>query len=239
MSQRSPRVLALARRYGRRRMRRELDGLWVSGLEHAQAAVRAGPAIFAATHVSWWDAFVIVAVDEALSTTTHCLMDADNLERLPFFGWIGAIPIGRGGARARAGLRHAATLTKSPGEALWIFPQGRQRPAHLRPLQLEPGVRLVARLCRAPVVPVSLNYLFRESERPAALLRFGPAITADNFDSTVLESALVDGLDLIDRFVDTGESTPAFSPLVPAPLAPTQDGLGARMLRWLGQRQKP
>jgi len=237
MSQRRFWVLSLARRYARRRARRELDGVWVAGLDEARALAAAGPVIFAATHVSWWDAFMVVLADTALGTTSHCLMDAENLARLPFFGWIGAIPIDRsGGSKARAGLRRAAELTAAPHAALWIFPQGRQRPAHLRPLGLQPGVELLARLCKAPVVPVSLSYQFREGERPAALLRFGAPLSGGGLAE--LEGALIAGLDEIDSFVDQGPAAaPAFSALVSGPAAPSQDGLGARILRWIGGRR--
>lgn len=233
MSRRKAWVLALARRYARRRARRELDGVWVSGLEPARALAATGPVIFAATHVSWWDAFMVVLADEALHTTSHCLMDAENLHRLPFFGWIGAIPIDRsGGAKARAGLRQAAELTAAPRAALWIFPQGRQRPAHLRPLGLQPGVELLARLCKAPVVPVSLSYLFREGERPAALLRFGAPLSGGGLGQ--LEAELIAGLAEIDAFVEGGAAAAPFAALVAGPPAPSQDGLGSRILRWIG-----
>jgi 1-acyl-sn-glycerol-3-phosphate acyltransferase len=227
MSQRKPWFLSLVRRYVHRRLRREFDGVWVAGLSEAAALLRQGPVIFAPTHVSWWDAFLVVAVDQALDSTSHCLMDAENLRKLPFFGWIGALPIDRaGGARARAGLLAGAQRAQKPGEALWVFPQGRQRPSHLRPLDLQPGIRLVERLSPAPIVPVALTYLFRQTERPAALLRFGRPISGPLLPE--LEVALIDGLSEIDRFVDTGQGP--FVPLIGGPATAAQAGIGARAL---------
>jgi len=227
MSQRKPWFLSLVRRYVHRRLRREFDGVWVAGLSEASALLRQGPVIFAPTHVSWWDAFLVVAVDQALDSTSHCLMDAENLRKLPFFGWIGALPIDRaGGARARAGLLAGAQRAQKPGEALWVFPQGRQRPSHLRPLDLQPGIRLVERLSPAPIVPVALTYLFRQTERPAALLRFGRPISGPLLPE--LEAALIDGLSEIDRFVDTGQGP--FVPLIGGPATAAQAGIGARAL---------
>jgi 1-acyl-sn-glycerol-3-phosphate acyltransferase len=227
MSQRKPWFLSLVRRYVHRRLRREFDGVWVAGLSEAAALLRQGPVIFAPTHVSWWDAFLVVAVDQALDSTSHCLMDAENLRKLPFFVWIGALPIDRaGGARARAGLLAGAQRAQKPGEALWVFPQGRQRPSHLRPLDLQPGIRLVERLSPAPIVPVALTYLFRQTERPAALLRFGRPISGPLLPE--LEAALIDGLSEIDRFVDTGQGP--FVPLIGGPATAAQAGIGARAL---------
>lgn len=228
---RSPTFLRLVRPYVRRRISRELDGLWVSGLEPLRARLAGGPLLLAPTHVSWWDAFLLVALDEALGAEGWCLMDADNLARLPFFGWIGALPLDRtGGGRARRGLEFAAAKLSGPGKALWVFPQGRQRPAHLRPLGLEPGVRLLQRLTQAPVVPISLNYLFREGERPAAFAAIGRPVEGDLLPG--LEASLVQGLDAIDRFVDRGQGD--FLPLVAPHGARSEAGRGARLLRQLG-----
>lgn len=50
-----------------------------------------------------------------------------------------------------------------------------------------------------------------------------------------LEGSLVEGLDEIDTFVDQGPAAaPTFSALVAGPAAPSQAGLGARLLGWFG-----
>ena len=227
-------AVRLARPYVRRRVSRDLEGLWVSGLEPARRLLAQGPVLFAANHVAWWDPMLLVLLDEALASEGYALMDAGNLARLPFFGWLGALPLGRGEA-ARTDLAAAAAQLRGPGRALWIFPQGRQRPAHLRPLGLKAGVMALAEQSGVPVLPVSLQYAFREAERPAALVHFGEARPASAPARELLpwlEEALVSGLDTIDAFVDRHEGT--FDPLVAPPAASTQEGLGARVLSWLG-----
>ena len=83
---RRPWFLHLARRYVRRRMRGAFDGVYVAGLAAARERAARRPLIFAMNHVAWWDAFVVVTIDEALDTESYCLMDTENLVRLPFFG---------------------------------------------------------------------------------------------------------------------------------------------------------
>lgn len=230
-------VLSLARPYVRRRLARELDGLWVSGLDRLAPLLATGPVVFAPNHVSWWDPMVLVALSGALPTEDYVLMDAENLRRLPFMGWLGAVPLRRGRREeARADVLAAAGLLDGPGRSVWIFPQGRQRPAHLRPLELRPGVEwLVAAAGGVPVVPVSLQYGFREGERPAALVRFGRARSARAPVATLLpwlEAALVEGLGRCDAFLDQGLGD--FRPLVAPVGRPSEAGGGARVLSWLG-----
>jgi 1-acyl-sn-glycerol-3-phosphate acyltransferase len=187
-------------------LRRAFDGVYVSGLAEARRVVDGGPVIFAANHVSWWDAFAVVLLDRALGATSHCLMEAQNLARLPFFGWIGAVPIHRDDPRAAvADLRAAARLLAGPGDALWIFPQGRHRPAHLRPLGFERGVSLLAKMSGRPVVPVSITYGFRERPEMTLAIAFGAPLAAEEARSTeTLELRVAAGLDRNDAFLVSG-----------------------------------
>ncbi len=219
-------ALTVARKLARFRLARELDGIWVDGLTEVRELVRRQPVLFCATHVAWWDGLVLLPVDEALETDGRVLMDELQLQRLGFFRWLGALGLDRRSPAAmRHGLRHAAAFLDRAGRALWMFPQGRQRPAHLRPLGLHRGHELLARTSGAAIVPVALTYAFRESPRAAALLSFGATV-----DPPDLEAALVAALDRVDAFVDTG--APAFSALV-APRGGRVDGSPfSRALAW-------
>ncbi len=229
--------LLLARRYARRRLARSLDGLRAAGVEEARRAAREGPVILAANHVCWWDPFLVVALDEALGTEGYALMDAAGLRGLPFFARLGAIPLDRASpARMRAGLRAAAALLDRPGRAVWMFPQGRLRPAHLRPLELHPGIGLLARLApRAAVVPVAFQYAFSEQPAPMALARFGapvpPETAAGPHGGERLERALEAALDGIDAAL--AGAAPPLPVLVPSRLRRADAGVGSRLLgRW-------
>lgn len=200
---RRPAFLALARGYVRRRVSRELDGVWVSGLEQTRAALADRPLIFVSNHVAWWDALLLVVLDRALGGLGWAVMDARNLRTLPFLGWLGALPLDRSSPeRSRQCLQNCAALLDRPGRGLWIFPQGRQRPAHLRPLDLKPGLQTLHAHNPVDLVTVSINYVFLERSRPAAVVRFSAAIPGARVDTATLlptvESALLDGLDVID-----------------------------------------
>lgn len=230
-SPRRPWFLALARRYVRRTLRQKFDGVFIVGLDEARAAIARHPMILAANHVCWWDAFVLVALDEALGGGGHVVMDEQNLQQLPFFAALGAVPVTRdGGARVRRHLERAASLVKAPGTSLWFFPQGRQRAAHLRPLDFKPGLRLLARRSGADVLPVSLNYVWREAPVPTILVTFHAPIAARSDDLLeAVERVVVTGLEAQDAAVEANgllgrEWSPAHAP------QSAQNGLGSRLL---------
>jgi hypothetical protein len=211
--------LRLARPYARRRVARGLDGLWVSGLAEARAALAQRPLIFVANHVAWWDALLLLPLDDALGGTGWAVMDSRNLRSLPFLGWVGALPLDRSSPqRSRECLQSCADLLDRPGRGVWVFPQGRQRPAHLRPLDLKTGLGIMHARSPVDLVVVSINYVFLERNRPAAVVRFSEPIAGASLAGgdpaggspahgegeagsallAAVESALLDGLDAID-----------------------------------------
>ena len=230
--------LSLARRYVRRRLRNGFDGLYVHGIEPIRRLAQTRPVVLAANHVCWWDAFVVVMLDEALGTESYCLMDADNLRQMPFFGWIGAVPLDRSSLRqGLRDLRASATLLDQPGRALWIFPQGEHRPPHLRPLQLKRGVEMLVRGREVDVVPVAINYVWRQAPQPTIAVSFGAPLTGAAGAALlgVLDEALVTGLSRIDRFTLSADEA-GFSPLI-APRGEGRVPLGAKLLAAFKDRQ--
>ncbi len=200
----------------RRRLARGLAGVSVHGLDAVRSLLAQGPVILAANHVCFYDSLLVVDLSHQLDARSHVLVDASRLDDHLFFVPFGAIGVDR--RAPRRGLKAAADALRGPSDALWIFPQGRYRPPHLRPLQLERGVEVVARSSGAPVVPVALQYSWVQEDRPTAFVRFGPP-TAGRVDE--LEEALVALLDTIDAEVVERSSVPA---------APTA---GSRVLSWL------
>ena len=128
---------------------------------------------------------------------------------------------------ADAGLTAAADYLDRPGRSVWIFPQGRQRPAWLRPLDLKRGVQRIGQRAGAPIVPVSIQYGFREHAVPSAVFDFGPPLPS-TAPVDVLEAALCAGLDRIDDFF-TGDGA-RFSPLLAPRTGRSEDGIGSRLL---------
>ena len=249
---RRPKFLAIARGYARRRVARRLDGVWVSGFDEVRAALAGRPLIFAANHVAWWDVMLLLILDEALGGVGWAVMDAENLRKLPFFGWVGALPLDRSSPESsRHCLESSAALLDRPGRSIWIFPQGRQRPAHLRPLDLRPGLRIMHDHNPVDVVAVSVDYVFLERDRPAAIVRFSPPMRGDAIGGEALlpavERTLLDGLAEIDTAVMAAtdghrarrhpeDPLPGFVALVAPPHSSAQEGVGARMLQFLDRR---
>ena len=195
-SRRSEAFLAVARPYVRRLLARELDGIEIAGLAELRRLTRERPLVCAMMHTSFWDPLVLVALEAALPGTGHALMDAGSLARLPFFGLLGAVPLERRDhARALDDLDRAASLVRHAGERLWIFPQGRQRPSHLRPLALRPGVVRVARRAGAAVVPVALTYAFREAMRPACVLAVGSPVSLEVLTGRPADASAIDAIE--------------------------------------------
>ena len=211
---RKPWFVSLARFYVRRLLARSFDGLHVAGLERARALVASESVIIASTHVSWWDALLAIYLDGVVGSEGHCYMDAVNLKKLPFFGWTGAVPLDRTSPRlALADLNAGAALAK-PGSALWIFPQGRQRRTSVRPLGLHSGTSRAAKKSGARVLPLALDYVWREDRRPAIVASFGTPLSGHGRPlMEELERELIAGLASMDDFVD-GIETP-FEALLP------------------------
>jgi 1-acyl-sn-glycerol-3-phosphate acyltransferase len=246
---RRPAFLRVTRPYARRRVARGLDGLWVHGLTGARAALADRPIMFAANHVAWWDPLVLLVLDEALGGVGWAMVDARSIRTLPFLGWLGALPLDRSTPeRARACLQSCAAVLDRPGRALWIFPQGRQRPAHLRPLDLKGGLGVLHDHNPVDLIAVSLDYVFLERDRPAALVHFSTPISGSVVGGPLpaVEDALLDGLAVIDTAVRVAtdgrrartnprDPLPGFTALVAPRGRAVQDGLGSRMLRAVGR----
>ncbi|MCA9664823.1 MAG: hypothetical protein KC503_04520, partial [Myxococcales bacterium] len=63
------------------------------------------------------------------------------------------------------------------GRLVWVFPQGAERPAGVRPLGFLPGAAAIARLApHARVVPLALRYEHQEREQPYVYVEIGTAL---------------------------------------------------------------
>jgi 1-acyl-sn-glycerol-3-phosphate acyltransferase len=219
----------MARWYARWRIRRSLDGLFAGGLDPVRDLLSQGPVIFAANHVGWWDGLAMLVLDGVTGAEGHFLMDAENLARMPYARPLGAIALDRRSpVSPRAGLRAAADMLSDPGRAVWVFPQGEHRAAHLRPLGLKRGVEMVHGRSGAPVVPVSIQYGFGEHPVPRVAVRFGDALRGREGLIDRLEAQLAEGIDWLDIWFDGGEE--ALVPVVPTRRVRPQDRTAARLL---------
>jgi 1-acyl-sn-glycerol-3-phosphate acyltransferase len=181
-------------------LRQSFAEVSVSGLESLQRRLEKGPLLLAPNHVAWWDVFVCVALDARLGGGGHALMDAANLARLPYFGWVGALPLDRAHPRAAyRDLARSRAVVQQPGEFLFVFPQGEQRPAHL-PLAFQSGVGWLAERFGLPIVPIGLRYEFGEGPLPRIFVAIGEELPSLPSERVVgeLERAVAAQLELID-----------------------------------------
>lgn len=225
-------VRFVALRGARARVRRDLDGVSVAGLDDVRRLAAERPVLLAANHVAWWDSVLLALLTEAIGHPARFVMDDANLRAHPWFEAFGAIGLDRGPAAAVAALRTARTWLQQPGHLLWFFPQGRQRPAHLRPLDLKPGVARLAADPRVAVVPVVFHYAFADAPRPAATVWFGPPLPPTPTVEEV-DVALRAGLQATDAHLLA--PAPAFEPLWPArPERDLGDAVLGLLWRFLG-----
>jgi 1-acyl-sn-glycerol-3-phosphate acyltransferase len=148
----------------------------VAGLENARGASARGPTLIVSNHTSWWDPLVTIYLSSrVLRTDGYALMDAKNLARVPFFARVGGFGVDLGDAAdgARA-IRYGASLLDRPGRLVWVFPQGRERPAGARPLAFVGGGAALARIAKsATCLPVALRYDFGAAERADLSIAIG------------------------------------------------------------------
>lgn len=162
--------------YVRSRLRKNFADVRICGESTIKQELERGPVVLACNHVAWWDPLLLVQLDAFLGSDGYCLMDQESLRQLPFFRWVGALPIDRTSpTRAYRDIQMASSVLCQPRRVLAIFPQGEQRPAHL-PLAFRPGVAALAAHSGAPVIPLAIQYTYLQSPRPVVHLAAGPAL---------------------------------------------------------------
>ncbi len=156
-------------------------------LEQLSNALNSGPALVVSNHTAWWDPmFSILIGHRLLRADSFAMMDAENLERLPFLGRVGGFgvylkdPVDR-----RRVLRYTAKLLNDAGRLVWIFPEGRERPRSIGVDEFLPGAAMIARLSpKTAVVPVGIRYEFLGREHPEAFVSIGePLRRVNDIDS--------------------------------------------------------
>jgi 1-acyl-sn-glycerol-3-phosphate acyltransferase len=208
---RSPAFAALFARHARGRIARSFDRLVVRGLSAAHEVAARAPVLVVANHTAWWDPLLALHLSQAIGVEAYAMMDAANLRALPFFAWVGAFGVElsepRDGARA---IRFAARLLDRPRRAVWIFPQGAERPITERPLVFRAGSERIARLApHARVLPIALRYEHGKTERPWAWVSIGTPLAPGAAHATAVEAEL-DAIDGAIRDSSCGD----FEPLI-------------------------
>lgn len=166
-------------------------------------ALGSGPIVLVANHVSWWDGFLLRAVQRALRPRAELRTIAleRELARHPFLRRIGAIGID---PTSPASIRHALRTVeqlRSDDLVLGYFPQGRIEPSHARPLAFHRGIDLVLdAIAPASVVPVALHVEPLARFAPTAFIAIGAPLDAAATNHVELERCVTQLVDDVLAF---------------------------------------
>ena len=223
ISQWRPSAVRLFESFFRPWMRGRLGGIHVTGLPAADA--EGTSVLLAANHVSWWDAFILREVQRLSGATCPIitLMDAGELDRFPFFRWMGVVGLKATPGAVRGALRQVADFRAEGPTWVSFFPQGRIWPSWRRPLGFRVGVGRFARVLAPCVVwPVGLHLEPLAGLRPAAFVAIGEPlqVTAERLlDVGVLEERVASALDFIHmHLTEHGEAAASKWPDAHQPL---------------------
>lgn len=230
----------LARAYCRRRFRRTFENVRIAGEPALLECLAREPLVLAFNHVTFWDALLLVLLDERWGGGGVALMDADNLRKLPFFGWVGAVKLDRSSTkRAISDLQRAAATLGATGRYVVIFPQGEEHPAHL-PLTYRSGVDVLAKKAGARVVPVGVRYDFGRPEKPYVHVVVGEPLEPGSRFPETLARRTEELLSLVDLEMRALNAVPGAVPtrrfvdVFPTREVDATKGLGARALAVFG-----
>ena len=206
-----------------------VEQLYVQNMREIQELANETGVIIAPNHVSYWDSCLFFTLSEHISRRAFVFVAQSTLERLPFLRWCGAIPLNtQSRTQALAQLKQAHRLSTEPTQ-FWIFPQGEHRPPHLQPLRFKQGVTTLAHHLELPVVPVAIQYLYRDSEKPVAYVSFRPPLP-HHCSVLDIEGEVKRGLTEIDQF-HLGKNDDSFVPLYKRSTT-KKENLPTRLLAW-------
>lgn len=197
-----------------KRMRRCFAAVRVRGLERFLQHTSRGPVLVVSNHTSWWDAMFCILLSTRLARLNgYAMMDASNLRRLPFLGRAGGFGIQRGDPRSvNKALAYARSRLRAPGDVVWIFPQGRERPVTERPLRFFDGAARVAYgLTSVTVIPVGIRYELGAHPLPTLLVSLGEPIDGNTAATQAL--AVEHELDCIEHALCSG-ALRSFTPVL-------------------------
>lgn len=212
-----------------KKLNQNMEQVYIHNMDAITDLAKQSGVIIAPNHVSYWDSCLYFVLSHQLSNRAFVFVAKETLQRLPFLRWCGALPINtRSKREAIQQLIAAQSLHTSPSQ-FWIFPQGEHRPPHLNPLEFKKGVSVLAQHLHLPIVPVSIDYLYKDSEQPIAYISFrSPLPHSSTIEEIEHEIAL--GLQDIQA-CHLREDALDFRPFY-TPRAKSDDGLPTKILAW-------
>lgn len=150
-----PSVRSLFGIYARWLARRRFQAVWIRK-DYRPVKRRT---IYFLNHSSWWDGLVPLLLNEYhFQQDARALMELRQMERYPFFRWLGAFSIDvEDNAHIFRAMRYAVRSMRKEGSSLYIYPQGAIRPLTVTPSFGQGLGWLHTKLPDADLVPVGIH----------------------------------------------------------------------------------
>ena len=209
--ERSPIFLDVVRWMMSWKLRRNFAQIYVENMEMAQhISVKTG-AIFALNQVSNWDLNLFFELSELLSKHAYIFTPEPQLKHQSYLRWCGAIPLNVETPRlAQAQIRQTHKLCAEPTQ-FWMFPQHRPYSTHKSTLNFQPEIALLSSHLELPVIPVAIQYLYMDSEKPIVYVSFQEPLP-HHCSVADMENSIKRGFTTIDNFY-SGKDNDAFNAL--------------------------
>lgn len=220
------------------RIRRTFQRVEIRGLENLERAVVQGSVLVVSNHTSWWDPmFCIYLGNRLVAMDGYAMMHAKNLRKLPFLGRLGGFGVEVGNSSdTRQALRYGADLLSQTGRAVWVFPQGLERPITSPANDFKPGAAMMAKMARQEqIISVGLRYEFGAGEKPTLLCSIGSPFRFNSNVATGVrrqQEEVTQQLALIDHHILEPDVSDGFRTRLASPV-PRRARWAERALAWL------
>lgn len=170
--ERSPIFLDIIRWMTSWKLRRNFAQIYIQNLEMAQSISVETGAVFALNHVSNWDISLFFELSELLSKHAFLFLPESQIQFKSYLRWCGTIPLNTDTPMlAHAQIRQTHKLSPEPTQ-FWMFPQHRNYSTHKPTLNFQPEIKLLSSHLEIPVIPVAIQYLYTDSEKPTVYISF-------------------------------------------------------------------
>jgi 1-acyl-sn-glycerol-3-phosphate acyltransferase len=186
----SPHVRRIFDLYWNLSLKRKLGGIYFRGKPTGELPP-AGPLVFVANHCSWWDGFLLLALQKKRypDHAIYTVMLETSFPATPrFFRWLGAIPITPGNLSSHLQLfRYLAAKKKFHREKMIVvyFPQGQIWPSTRRPLGFKRGALRLAKYLGAVCLPIGIHAEMRSEKFVTFFLAEGDPVRAEDLETPV------------------------------------------------------
>ncbi|HNX66588.1 MAG TPA: lysophospholipid acyltransferase family protein [Bacteroidales bacterium] len=153
------------------------------------------PVLLIANHISWWDGFWAVNINQQiLKKKFHFMMLEEQLRKFWFFRYCGGFPVRKNSRSVIKSLDYAAELLTDPDNAVLFFPQGKIWSSHLTHLRFEKGIEYILKKTEQGKIQVVFLVNFTEylSESRPSLYQYLEEYEGDDFSCHAIENAYND-----------------------------------------------